>query len=176
MVLYGHAPFAPNGTGPAENKAIEARARKCDLSSLDRDQEVSSEVKDLMRKTIVVDPTKRLDAKAAKGHAWFKRYTAELEALYKKACIGWKEREVPVEWVDVVEGGQKIVPNKRKSDYFSGKHKLPRKPSLEIITELDESAIEENMGNFRIDSPFEYVEDSYGNGDGNGDIDMTDAL
>ena len=205
MMLSGEQPFAPNGTGPSETKKIHERAKKCDLNSLDIDPmwtDKSEEAKDLIRKTVVVEPLKRLDTKNIRRHPWFNRYREELEDLYNRACAGWKKRDIPVEWLDVVEGQNGRVVHKtiagvsQTSPHFTG-NPLPRKvhqPSkLQIVMESDEvdehkkveetimesdevdehKKVEETIGKFRIESGPKCVEDSYGSGDG--DVEMADS-
>ena len=166
-MLYGQPPFAPNGTEPSEAKNIHAMALKCDLSSLDTDaswQDASQEVKDLIRKTIVVDPLKRLDIGGVRRHPWFNRYREELEELYKHACHCWTRRESPVEWIEIVEGVDGRVINRTLGENpttpttprgYQHKREQHRSSPLQTIAEPDEngrSGLEENIDRFRIDS------------------------
>ncbi|KAF8431504.1 kinase-like domain-containing protein [Terfezia claveryi] len=188
MMLCGQQPFAPNGTGPLETKKIHERAKKCNLNSLDIDpiwMDKSEEAKDLIRKTVVVEPLKRLDTKSIRKHPWFDRYREELEDLYKRACAGWKKRDTPVEWLDVVEGQNGRVVHKsvagvsQMSPHFVGnppQGKVHRRSKLQVIVESDEMEgqnMEETMGKVRIDSDPKYVADSYDTGDG--DVEMEDS-
>lgn len=188
MMLCGQQLFAPNGTGSLENKKIHERAVKCDLSSLDTDPmwiDKSVEAKDLVRKTVVVEQLKRLDTKSIKRHSWFDRYREELEDLYNRACAGWKRRDTPVEWLDVVEGQNGRVVHKtvagvaQASPHFVGNHpqsKVHWPSKLQMIVEsdeVDEQKVEKAMGKFRIDSSPKYVKDSCGTVDG--DVEMADT-
>lgn len=174
-MLYGQPPFAPNSTEPSESKNIHAMALKCDLSSLDTDaawRDASHEVKDLIRKTIVVDPLKRLDIGGVRRHPWFDRYREELGELYKHACHDWVRRESPVEWIDIVEGSEGKVVNRTLGESFAApipfggyqherEHQQPI--PLQVVAESDEnsrSGLENGIGRFRIDSAAGCVMDS----------------
>ncbi|KAF8430343.1 kinase-like domain-containing protein [Tirmania nivea] len=188
MMLCGQQPFAPNGTGPLETKKIHERAKKCDLNSLDIDpmwMDKSEEAKDLIRKTVVVEPLKRLDTKSIRRHPWFDRYREELEDLYNRACAGWEKRDTPVEWLDIVEGQSGRVVHRivagvsQSSPHFEGnppQRKVHRPSKLQMIVEsdeMDEQRVEESMGKFRIDSGTKYAEDPYGTGDA--DVEIADS-
>jgi len=188
MMLCGQQPFAPNGTGPSETKKIHQRAKKCNLNSLDIDpmwRDKSEEAKDLIRKTVVVDPLKRLDTKSIRKHPWFDRYKKELEALYNRACAGWKKRDTPVEWLDVVEGqngrvvhktvagGSQTSPHFARNPLQSKVHRPSKLQKIVESDEVDEPKVEETIRKFRIDSGLKCVEDSYGTGDR--DVEMADS-
>ena len=180
MMLSGHAPFAPNGTGPAENKKIHARAAKGDLSSLDTWVNVTDEAKDLIRKTVVVDPNARLDVKGVRKHMWFGRYKQELEDLYEHACARWERRTQPVEWIEEVDTGThgKIVsrhvgehPEAAITTHLPSLHLSPRKRQrLQMIAEEGEgisslvedsrNTIESYISRIRIDSRANLIPDS----------------
>jgi serine/threonine protein kinase len=73
-------------------------AAKCDLSMLDDPytvwRTVGKRPKDLVKKLLVLDESKRMTATQALAHDWFtnKHYADELDAVYQRSIQGWTPR------------------------------------------------------------------------------------
>lgn len=140
-------------------------AARCDLSVLDSPysvwQKVGKRPKDLVKKLLVLDETRRLTATQALSHDWFmnKHYADELDAVYQRSIEGWTPRRKIFRLVEALDLSR-LAPDDSVADgstsrYFpsespapsqlnpTGWYKSSRKPlpvSLPKIEELDESA------------------------------------
>ncbi|RDI79801.1 hypothetical protein Vi05172_g10212 [Venturia inaequalis] len=136
-------------------------AARCDLSVLDSPysvwQKVGKRPKDLVKKLLVLDETKRLTATQALAHDWFtnKHYADELDAVYQRSIEGWTPRRKIFRLVEALDLSR-LAPDEPVADgstsrYFpseslapsqlnpTGWYQSSRKP-LPKIEELDESA------------------------------------
>ena len=72
MLIVGHAPFEGESDKKILSRIQKGVYEKNDL----RYQKASPEVKDLIEKLLISDPKKRISAKDALEHIWFKKYQA----------------------------------------------------------------------------------------------------
>lgn len=140
-------------------------AARCDLSVLDSPysmwQTVGKRPKDLVKKLLVLDETKRLTATQALAHDWFtnKHYADELDAVYQRSIEGWTPRRKIFRLVEALDLSR-LAPDESVADvsvsrYLSSESQAPSHPSLNgwlkpsrkilpaslpKIEELDESA------------------------------------
>jgi hypothetical protein len=90
----------------------ESQARQCDLGRLREDPDwmaVGDRPKDFVYRLIVLDETKRMDAKTALGHTWFTnpKHKSQLDAVYRRAIRDWKPRAVREPVVVNIDLGRK---------------------------------------------------------------------
>lgn len=114
-------------------------AAECDLSVLDSPysiwQNVGKRPKDLVKKLLVLDETKRLTATQALAHDWFtnKHYADELDAVYQRSIEGWTPRRKIFRLVEALDSSR-LAPDDSAVDgsvsrYFPSETLSPSQPS-----------------------------------------------
>ena len=149
---------------------IHARARRCDLSSLETNPAfatVSLEAKDLIRKLIVVNPAARLDVRGVRKHCWLARHHQILEDLYRRACDGWQPTCESREWIEEKDFGEdarsSVKQRGRLENNFGQNNSYRQQPyywqkqqhvPMTVIEEEENLGVEDSMGRIRLRSAY----------------------
>ncbi|TLD23663.1 kinase-like protein [Venturia nashicola] len=102
-------------------------AARCDLSVLDSPysvwQKVGKRPKDLVKKLLVLDETKRLTATQALAHDWFtnKHYADELDAVYQRSIEGWTPRRKIFRLVEALDLSR-LAPDEPVADVSTSRY------------------------------------------------------
>lgn len=139
VLLSGEQAFVNHGDPLFKNDPLEVimkLASQCDLSMIDNSRawnHVSKRAKGFVKDVLVLDESRRLDAKQALRHPWFTnpRCAREFHEVYQHCIRDWKPRGKVFKLVERLAVSDRLSSNQNRSRYFTSAPRLDPSPHSE---------------------------------------------